>query len=416
MRKGFAFSLTHAIFFVAFHIHLTLMLPPAATFMWNAVKEAVGDSQRLVMPIASLGYFATLIPLHLFAQSALALASMPNFFPHLLFPLHVFDFTFYYLFFAVRTYTTFNAAWLPSVLLLQGNIFMKNTGTYEAFGSIFRQRVLGIKPASHDAIIHLQFLARLSLLYDLGDFCAMLTVPTMISYFVWRDGVYAIDGVDFELRRCDLGHIWLHFALLLIAKQPTLWLVRKVLERKMARMVAGKSTIHGRSLIATKFSEAKNRARRFETTFKQRTMRRLPTRGRVWDADVQGIVTTRASAAPASRESAGDMLTDIVISQVADADSNRKEVLKREWEVNNFNFDVLRYKTIRRSWAFFAAVVLFELFSVLQLHSSAPLLSMTGNCGADLDDSADHHVVVVMPPWMAWARLESNATSISASC
>jgi hypothetical protein len=54
--------------------------------------------------------------------------------------------------------------------------------------------------------------------YDLADITAMLAVPAMISFFVWRDGAFALDGTDIRVLPCELGTMWSHFLILLVIK------------------------------------------------------------------------------------------------------------------------------------------------------------------------------------------------------
>ena len=122
-----------------------------------------------------------------------------------------------------------------STLLLQCNILLKNTGTWDGVITRLRHKLVGAD-GSHadDAIFKLQYLARLSILYDLADVTAMVTVPSMLSFFVWRDGWYTLAGSGLAFGPCDLPMVWLHFGLLLCIKPVTFYLARKWLEHKLS--------------------------------------------------------------------------------------------------------------------------------------------------------------------------------------
>ncbi len=79
--------------------------------------------------------------------------------------------------------------------------------------------MLGIpRNKSEDALFRLQFLARLAIQYDLADLTAMITVPSMVSFFVWRDGWFSLEGTGILVLPCELRWVWLYFALLFVIK------------------------------------------------------------------------------------------------------------------------------------------------------------------------------------------------------
>ena len=62
----------------------------------------------------------------------------------------------------------------------------------------------------------------------------MVAVPSLVSFFVWRDGWFVLHGTGVEVRSCDLLNVWLHFLVLMVIKPVSFWIARRILERKMA--------------------------------------------------------------------------------------------------------------------------------------------------------------------------------------
>lgn len=275
LRAGLAFSMTHALFYAGYLLHLLFQLPRWVLWLWKALEG---------LPIvANLCYFSTFILIHQFAQKTLALATFTNFFPHLLFPLHFFDLSLYYALVAAPLYTSepLGSTFLLSAFLLQLNIVLKNSGTYEGLASQLRHNVLKVpRDQSDDAILRLQFLARLAIQYDLADVSAMISVPTMLSLFAARDGYVTLEGSGILILTCDLPQLWLHFLLLLCIKPLSFFVARKILERKMARALLGKRTIHGTSALAEGFIRSENeRWERKQRALGQRlAMQRQPSK------------------------------------------------------------------------------------------------------------------------------------------
>lgn len=55
-----------------------------------------------------------------------------------------------------------------------------------------------------DPAIKLQFLARVAIQYDLADMVAIAVAPTIVSIFVWRDGLFTLQVCgDVERRKGD---------------------------------------------------------------------------------------------------------------------------------------------------------------------------------------------------------------------
>ena len=265
LQRGLAFSMTHAVFFAGFLHHLLFQFPRWVLWLFASVESLLPSDPATVSALTSLVYFSTTIVIHQLGQKALALATFTNFFPHLLFPLHFFDFALYYSLVAAPLYISWSARFVVSALLLQLNIVLKNSGTYEGLLSKLRREVFKVPPdPTDDAILKLQFLARLAIQYDVADLAAMVTVPAMLSLFVLRDGYVTMATSGNLILPCDLLQLWLHFVLLVCIKPLSFFAARKILERRMARALLGKPTIHGKSALAEEFrrSERERRERK----------------------------------------------------------------------------------------------------------------------------------------------------------
>ena len=167
---------------------------------------------------------------------------MDNFAPHLLFPFHYADFALYYACFGLRMYTTFRWGSVPLIILLQVNVILKNSGTYEGAVHWVRHKLFpkAVDSSSGDALLKLQFLARLAIQYDLADLTAIATVPSLVSLLVWRDGWFSLDGTGLIVLPCDLPSLWGNFCILLVIKPFSFLCARKLLEAKMSRTLLGK--------------------------------------------------------------------------------------------------------------------------------------------------------------------------------
>ena len=224
---------------------------------------------------------------------------------------------------------------------------------------------------------------------DLADITAMLTVPSMITFFVRRDGAFALAGTDIEVLPCELGNVWQHFGLLLIIKPFfSFFIARKILAQRMARMLLGLHTLHGRSTIAPRLGLLRKKAAQ------ARTPRRVssPRRANAWQARIvragsiaRTLTRRHASRASASAPPAGkDRLSQAVLADAFDGlqgfGDERKALIGRDFELSHLTYTALFYKTVKRSYKFFSCAVIFQLFAVLPLHAQQ-------NTGADATSS-----------------------------
>jgi hypothetical protein len=516
-------------------LRLPYRFAPYAVYLWDAFEALFGAEHRLWISLcASASYFISQVLVQQLAQRALFLASLLNYAPHLLFPLHVFDFACYYATLGLRSYAQLRWSWVPVTLLLQVNVVLKNSGTMHAvvvgmYRLIFEgQWRAGQGKHSEDPLLKLQFLARLAIQCDLADITAILTVPTVVSYFVWRDEWFSLQGTGILLLPCDLPTVWLHFGLLLVIKPFSFMIARRILERNMYVALLGRSTIHGTSTIAQELVQQR-RAAATKTCQRQRSglgsdrlararirrvasvFRGVPTaikdKNRAdgyWRSRPKPVSTAAAASASASAsaspppsppavghtavaggkatmalrpqaaqkprgapvqcggaEAAGmghlsvpsqrgssdvaatwdipgaaswehrevkstdgaidpKTLTDFVVGKMEDHlgdrfDVHRRKLLLEEFDVGNLDYAQLFYKTIRRSYFFFACATLFELFAVLPRHVRVPLpgaleqLVMVGEPSINGTTSTRTHWVE-LPPWAVWARLPTSVT------
>ena len=113
-------------------------------------------------------------------------------------------------------------------------------------------------------------------------------------------------------------------------------------------------------------------------------------------------------------------LTDFVVGKMEDHlgdrfDVHRRKLLLEEFDVGNLDYAQLFYKTIRKSYFFFACATLFELFAVLPRHVRVPLpgaleqLVMVGAPSINGTTSTGASWVE-LPPWAVWTRLPTSVT------
>ena len=105
---------------------------------------------------------------------------------------------------------------------------------------------------TNDPLMRLQYLARLGWQFDLADVAALIATPSIVSFIVWRDSFYTLQGTTILVRTCDLTNLWLRFIVLLCVKPAASTFARTLLRTKMRRTLLGKRTMHGTSQLAAK--------------------------------------------------------------------------------------------------------------------------------------------------------------------
>ena len=53
---------------------------------------------------------------------------------------------------------------------------------------------------------------------DLAQLYALILVPSVVSFIVWRDGYYTLQHTGILVQACDLPYVWARFAILLLVK------------------------------------------------------------------------------------------------------------------------------------------------------------------------------------------------------
>ena len=117
-----------------------------------------------------------------------------------------------------------------------------------------------------DPLYRLQYLARLAIQYDLADLTAMVVTPCAVSFFVWRDGWFTLQGSGILVRHCDVGRMWVRFATLLCIKPVASSIARWMLIRKMRSTLLGRRTVHGVSAVVSNYLQVRMRVRIRGTT------------------------------------------------------------------------------------------------------------------------------------------------------
>jgi len=339
------FSLSHGMFFVTVLYRLSLKATEIDVWMWDELELALpgllptnsslGDVQYLVdtsVPlIVMTGHLTIFIAVTSIAKIALNLVATTNACPHLLFPFQFFDFVFLYSFFSIRSMgVAVTPVWIMMQVLLQFTVVLRNSGTNDAltqkYMSGFYSLLSGAKKGLHkvdhtnDPLLRLQYLARIGWQYDVADVAALIATPFIVTLFVWRDGFFSIDGTSILVRACELGNVWIRFAILLIIKPLFSWIARAWLRVKMRKTLLGKRTMHGTSQLAAKIISE-----------------RKITAGKSGDAKVQ------------------EAFAKVYVEEELAA-------VKEELSLSGLNYSVLRTRVMRK-WKFYLCTVLLTLFS-----------------------------------------------------
>ena len=207
----------------------------------------------------------------------------------------------------MRTYReNLDAIFFLNVAVMQVNIVMRNSGTFNGIAFYVARRIQHfgvrrgwVKPPSEDPVFKIQFVARIAIQYELADFTAMVLVPTMVSFFVWRDGFFSLAATGILIRPCDLGTVWLHFGVYLAIKPFFFAIARRLMMRRMALVVLGRGqSLYGESKVAAKIRQYQQRVMDRRGS-KPEGGKRVFTRGR------RGKRPSAAPSAPPASPAAG---------------------------------------------------------------------------------------------------------------
>lgn len=400
------FSITHAVFYCASLYTVAYRAKAFSFYITGAYAKNLPPNSAYAAPLlGQLTHQTCFTLIASFARLTLGLAGMENCFAHHLFPFHFFDVASNYAFFSIQYMrsnlgdTLSDGSWLLSVAMLQVNIILRNSGTYDG-SSIALLRKLRLLPklgmGASDAIFQIQFFARLAIQLDLADVTAMVVVPAMVSLLCWRDGVFSLAGTSVVVRPCDLLNIWSHFGVLFVVKPMSFWIARRILERKMRLTLLGKRTLHGRSHIAGEAHRKANatpdtshdknwlmralsrrRAHHVKDTAAASPEGRHNTARRQLSTQLTFASKLARSAFAKRMRTARDRLGQrrisdrFVLNQAFDSlgfSEERKAVIGRDFAVAHLQYAHLFAKIVRRSSGYYLVVVLFQLFAVLPAH------------------------------------------------
>lgn len=383
------FSLSHCIFVIAVLYRLSFRAAIVDNYFLQQINSgldrvvttydaaAAYDLQSYAPTFCMVAHFAIFILVTALGKLALQLVATKNACAHLLYPFQFFDFIFLYVFFSLRDCgKELNSTWLVQQVLLQANILLRNSGTTDAI--LVRQLPRLIPNWIHntdkmaaynpddDPLFHLQFLARITVQYDLADLTALLAVPSVVTFFIHRDGWFTLQGSEIIVRHCDIWRMWQRFLFLLVIKPFMGLLARHVLQRRMRKTLLGKKTIHGQSMIAAKLKV---------------------------DAALNVGKRDGGSGGAAN------------IHERFNLTEEQLKAVQDDLTLSGLNFALL-YRKLLRKWRFYVCVSLLQCFASFQVHMTAPLVSATGSTLQDhMTGSHDAHTakLVVLPQRSAWA-------------
>lgn len=387
-EKKVRFSLSHCIFLIAVLYRISFRAALVDNYFFSIISSGLNYIEEASTTASAYGlatyapsfcmlaHFAIFILVTALGKLALQMVSTMNACAHLLYPFQFFDFIFLYVFFSLRDCgSDLNSTWLVMQVLLQTNILLRNSGYTDALlvrqlprlipNWIWDTSTLSAYDPEADPLFHLQFLARITVQYDLADLTAMLAVPSVVTMFVLRDGWFTLEGSMIIVRHCDLWRMWSRFLVLLAIKPFAMQLAQWVLQRDMRKTLLGKRTIHGQSRLAAKLKvdAALNVGRKTSS------------------------VETRAQAN---------------IHEAFNFTEEQLKAVQDDLTLAGLNFHVLRTKLLRK-WRFYICVSVLQCFASFQVHMQAPLLSSGAAQMAAMAAAPENVSLVVLPQRSAWA-------------
>ena len=342
------FSLTHGIFLVSVLYHAAFKASRLDSFIWKRLEDG-GMPSDLVPTVTMVIHLCLFILVTSVGKMSLNVVATTNACPHLLFPFQFFDFVFLYSFFSLRGVETFvTPGWIIQQVILQISVVLRNSGTTEALtakltkghnsylaqcvrclsGKVVNESLKGID-YSNDPLLRLQYLARVGWQFDLADLAALIATPTIVSFFVWRDSYYTLQGTSIYVRPCDVTNLWSRFAVLLLIKPAASTFARNLLRTKMRKTLLGKETMHGKSQLAAKIMAE-----------------RKIKRGADGDEQV--------------RKAFASVYVDEELAAV-----------EEELSLSGLNFAVTRMRAMKK-WNFYLTVIILTLFSAFQVRIEGP--------------------------------------------
>ncbi|KAL1511499.1 hypothetical protein AB1Y20_006297 [Prymnesium parvum] len=340
------FSLAHGFYFAAslyrtcYHIGYF----DADLINYLAINGWGTDTRVTFVSVLHIMCFALLI---MFAKLALGCVAMKDTFSQLLFPFQFFDLTFLYVFFSLRSFVaSTNTLWVVNTVLLQGHLIARNSGTYWGiFLSCARcvLRACGKRnPLDNihtDPAIKIQFLARVAIQYDIADMAAIVFAPTLVTLFVWRDGVFTLQDSGILVTECRLGNMWLRFFILALVKPMASYIAYLIMRNRMALTLLGKTTLLGKSRLV------------------ERLKLNIPQRR-----------SASEGKSPVGRKLDADLHKDFELTE------EQRVLAEGELSVAHLDYNHLTFKIVKKSHMFFICVIFVQLVAVFQRFKYAPII------------------------------------------
>jgi len=394
------FSLAHGIFFVGVLYRLSFKAARIDSFIWNGLdtlfvrwgfERAIIDQ---VVPLLSLvGHLSIFIVVTAIGKLSLNLVATTNACPHLLFPFQFFDFVFLYSFFSLRTMNVpITAQWVVQQCVLQITIIMRNSGYQEAITKKYMvkgvlgklERLISGERAdklptidlANDPLLRLQYLARLGWQFDLADVAALIATPTIVSFFVWRDSLYTLQGTSILVRPCDLVNMWIRFIALMIVKPAASAFARSLLRTTMRKTLLGHRTMHGISQLAAKIMAERN----------------LHKAGTAEESDLK------------VQEAFKSIYNEDELQTIAE-----------ELSVSGLNFAITRQRAMKK-WRFYLCVVILQLFSAFPVRRRGPAVEYEEGATLVLADcGTENNRMQALPLSSVWFYVPPNV-SVNTDC
>jgi hypothetical protein len=263
------YSINYTLFFVSVLYRVCARVASFDVFSFARIVDVMGPRSTIAPAFGSLVHIITVNLLMYFGTTCLKFVAPPNTMPIFLFPFMVLH---YVLNNAIFNLNNMKVAVDPSWVLIQCVTQINTIMTVSGFTSAFlqrgvdwalskiglKQRKLGTDPAN-DPIFKLQFIARLSVQFDIAIYCSGIVVPSIVSFFVWRDGYYTLEELEnvVLITPCELPTMWIRFAIMWALEVGALSLARAVLARQMRRALLGKACMHGTSSLAAEIQAAR---------------------------------------------------------------------------------------------------------------------------------------------------------------
>jgi len=345
------YSINYALFFVSVLYRVCARVASFDVFSFARIVNAMGPGSTIAPAFGSLVHIITVNLLMYFGTTCLKFVAPPNTMPIFLFPFMVLQ---YVLNNAIFNLNNMRVAVDPSWVLIQCvtqiNTIMTVSGSTSALlqrGTDWvlskiglKQRMLGSDPAN-DPIFKLQFIARLSVQFDIAIYCSGIVVPSIVSFFVWRDGYYTLEELEnvVLITPCELPTMWIRFAIMWALQVGALSLTRALLARQMRRALLGKACMHGNSSLAAEIQAA-------------RAIRK--------DMNAQELIDERLESSDVWKAAMG--------SSCSAAD---RHYIRKELALTNLHHATLYFRMMNQYWIFYICCVAWILFACLPMKLTA---------------------------------------------